>query len=262
MSEDSPVLHVDDIIKTASYTLLSVVTSAERLEDDTIGRLAINTSAACDGIASSVRDTVTVVSDALRAVGLKAKSLCNLRDKRLEWQYDELDAIQAQLESVDRQLRAFIYESDDINVISESVRTTELLLAEFDAIPRQPSAVWALSACIASALSVMSYIQLCVDCVRSGVSHARYLKRGEGNSVTIACRDACGEAVRTLATSDVRVSLSEPLISCNINRVSVDGGSVVVEVWISGADVPNLVTLLVDISGTAMQVPLQVCVLS
>lgn len=231
--------------------------AAQRCEGDTIGRLAINTSAACDGIASTVRDTVTVVSDTVRAVGLKAKTVCNSRDKRLAWQYDELDAAKALLEGFERQLSVHISEESDFEA---SMRTARLLLDHVTFLPSLSVALFpGVSAPFVSEVSRMSRVQKDADSANSSVSSPHLWRRGERAKVSVCCRDALGEGLRTVTVDDV--SVVEPGVGWCVGPSTVEAGTIVVEVT-RAMDAEHhenpTPTLRVFVGCSPIDVPLQV----
>lgn len=236
--------------------LSRVLAAAERCEGGTVGRLCLNTSAACDAIASavsSVHDSSVLAKNEVRA---KAFQLCALRDKRLEWQSEEFDASKALLEGWERQLSCL---GGDRGWYEDSMQAAERLLNEVCYFPTQSIAVFARDCPIVTVSEIvrMSYVQVGVDPVRCVVSHPPRFKRGEWNQISIACSDSCGEAVWNVRAEDVE--LCEAVSGWSVSAATVEGATVRVSVSPQAGKAAAL-ALLIDTA--YLQVPLQVRVVA
>lgn len=234
-------------------------TAAERA----LGRLVLNTSAACDWLTSSVGSISQTVSQAVESNGQKAKRLRASRDKRLDWLCEEFEAAKVVLEAVYLQLGS-IFESNIIdldNTLVASLGAVEELVTRTNTFATHSSVVLAGdSAFVVSAFDEISHIQTGVDGACSVVSHPPRLCRSEENRVFVACKDLFGDCVRTVRLEDVIVGVSESG-DWIVRGPTVEDGTVTVSVVASTESTQSAraLTLLFDVSCTRIEVHLQVC---
>lgn len=252
-SEGPPILDT----KISSERLFTLTTGAETCESAAIGCLAVNTSTAADALSSAVIATVDCVSTAMRDVKAKAKVLCALRNKRLEWQLEEFAARQAGLEGFVRQLCVYS-DASDLDAIEDSVKTAGQLLDEMDSLTAHSAALFACGSAIAVfAVSGMSHVQQCIDVVQSAVSHPEWLRRGEGHRVTIVCCDSHGDAVKRVSAKDVYVDFSD-VTGWIVGDITAEDGTVSVSVTPS-TESAQTVTAFITIDSAHFTIPLKVC---
>lgn len=244
------LLEKDTKIALDSFTRIQAAS-----EGCSLGRLALNTSTACDGLSSAVSATINRVTlQASKDVQEQAKRLCASRDKRFGWPCEEFDAAKAMLEGIDRQLCVGNVDCINCDAIDASLRTAGQLVEEAITLPSH-SALLAVTGGVCT--SEMSHLQLDVDVGTSAVSHADRMKRGQGNIVTLSCRDAFGAPVRTVRAEDVTVGLTALATGWSVDVEGVEEGVVAVRVT-PGDEGELTVTLVVDVVNTRIQAPLQV----
>lgn len=237
-----------------------------RVDGPTLGRLGSNTASACDRLSSVVVDAVTLVSESICIVRSKVMRSRGLRDKALEAQLEELKAVVDTLEGCERLFRVasdseycIIVDWEDVE---EGMCVAAQLLREMATPPCTSVLCTGRVESVISEVERMSRVQLGVDSDRSAVSHLRFLKRGEVNTVSIAPRDVVGDAMRGLSAEDVRAFLSDHTSSDTtgegVSGVAVVDGSVVVSVSIE-AETVHAVTLVACVDSARFELPLQVC---
>lgn len=230
--------------------------------DDSPGRLCLNTSAACDGFSSAVARTIDHVAGVVSDVRLKARRMAASRDKRLEWQCEELDGNKALLEGCERQLCTQSDQYCDLDGVDVSIRTAGQVLDEWNPLPAHPNVValpaGAVSATVLPVATQMSHLQLEIDSRCSIVSQPPCLRRGEPNVVTISCRDCAGDLVVSLTREDVSTRFIGAVKGWYVREVTVGDGVVHIDVRLDPASTQE-VTLAVAVYGTRFDLPLQVC---
>lgn len=251
-----PPLHGD--VSVGSQVLFTLREAAASCEGGALGRLALNTSAACDELNSTVIATIDGVSVAMRDVRAKVKRLQSSRDKRLEWLCDEFDANTALLESIARQLRADVPDEADVDAIVASFETLTQLLSEGRRLPTRSSVVMALD--VFTGGEALSRMQLGVDPARSTVSHPPFLKRNEGNVVVVTACDAAGDVVGTVREKDVCASFTGLGSGWTVRVEGVEYGTIHFNIA-PGAEGSKRAVLCTDIAGTRIETLLQVSLL-
>lgn len=253
----TPLPLLPQAMSSLSQSSVILNLAAEGLDGSRLGRLVANTTAACDGANAAVGATINIVCASLRGVREKATRLCESRNKRLEWQYEEFDANMKLLEGLERQL--CVVPIDDLDAVEESLKSAGLLLDEVNLLPIQSRAVFAVGSAAPLVMGGMSHVQVGVDVSRCVVSSPQWLKRGAVASVHVTCCDAAGDAVRLIRSEDVCVSVSEAALGWSASTSSVEDGCVCVSVGLAIEAVPSAV-LLVELGSVCVEVPLKVCV--
>lgn len=239
-------------------------TAAQRCDSATLSRLALNTTAACDSLAVAVNSAVDAVSGTLRAAEVKVAKMATSRDKRLEWQWEELDANVKLLECMERHLWVQSergHEAVDVEAVEECFVGVAQLLDEWNPLPTHYLVISASEVASSALPSVvgMSHVQRGVDAARSVVSPTWGLARvrGEANSGNIACRDEFGDVVRTVREEDVHVGFHDGGIGWAVGVVRIEGGDVAFTVTPPTEGAPTA-TLYVNICDTRIDIPLKV----
>lgn len=252
LSPPSPRLSPHDV-HVATEALRGLNTATSRC-DGGIGRLAVNITASCDGLAHSLASITERASEAMREACLLVKRAHSSRDKRLEWQLEELDAHKATLEGIERQL---CVDDLDFDTVGDSLITATKTLHEWNTLPSLSTMLRGRDVCIASTVAEITYVQLGVDAARSIVSHTEWMMQNEENKVIVACRDAAGDVVRTVSPADVDVRVCGECGGWDVVGTHVEGGTLTVNVAPS-KEASLAATLHVWISSTRIEILLQV----
>lgn len=242
----------------ASSSAEAFLRAAEGCEGDTLSRLYSNATEACEAFTSSVSAAVECVVQARTNVRRKASMLSASRVKWLGLQSAEFDSVKVLLEGWERQLCANCCNSEDVDAIEVSMVTADQILRDLTFFPVSSSMICVGHGAL-SEVSTVSHVQEAVDAARSVVSCCPLLKGTEGNTMTISCRDACGDPVRALKVEDVTAGLAVPTQGWSLSAPTIEDGTVSVRVSLA-TDAANTASLCAVIACTSFLLPLQVIV--
>lgn len=188
-------------------------------------------------------------------------------DKRLEEDWEELDANLKMLEGLERQLRVGHHPSipntdlGDGFDVDDSIQTAQCTLTALDALlpPTCCSLVTVPHWLKANEALVRStHLQLGVDVSCSSVSHPEWLQEGEAGVVSVLCRDSQSDTVACLNAADVAIAVAGPHPGWTFEGLRVTEGSVSVLVTVTSGSALKEATLTLQVSATVFTIPLQV----
>lgn len=236
--------------------------AAARVDGSTLGRLCANSLSACDGFSATVDGLVSDAPQTIRVYTLNARRSYGGRDKALEAQLEDLDAIEATLESYERQL-CVASESVFVNLGWDDVEASMIVVHQLvNEMGTLPCRSIVLPSGVIHAVRGMSHVQSAVGIECSDISHPRYLKREEVNVVSIAARDAEGDSVSGLREEDVMAGFADLALGALVNHVKVVDSAIIVSVSLDAdlaTSAVKVVTLLVDVGTAHFVIPLQAC---